>query len=585
MMVLLAGAGGLAACGGDDAPSVRLARLADEYWEGHLASHPVMATAIGEREHDHRLRDITPEGQARERGRLERALERASAIPEQKLSPAERLTRLVLLAQLEGELAMLDCGLSEWTVDPMNGPQVAFMNIESFQPVRTLEEGRAMIQRWQAMGPFLDDHMANLRRSMAADKVAVRAAVLKVIEAVRDLLSQPLERWALLKPLETDHSDWLQNERAEFRDGLAQAVRSSVRPAFERYLRFLEKDLLPASRPEDRPGLAHLPGGAECYRNLILVHTSLALSPEELHRTGLQEVERINREMDALGRRALGAGDRLEVLRRLRTDPDLFFGSGEELADRAGSALERAQAALPAWFGRIPAARCEVIKMEPHEEKHSTIAYYREPAIDGSRPGRFYINTSEPHTRPRYELEALAYHEAVPGHHLQVALTQELTGLPEFRRHLGVTAFVEGWALYAERLADEMGLYSSDLDRLGMVSYDAWRACRLVVDTGLHALGWSRQQAIDFMIENTALAENNIVNEVDRYITWPGQALAYKTGQLEMLRLREEAERALGDRFDIEDYHDAVLVNGAIPLRALRRAVEEYVQRASAGRS
>ena len=211
--------------------------------------------------------------------------------------------------------------------------------------------------------------------------------------------------------------------------------------------------------------------------------------------------------------------------------------------------------------------------MLPHEEEHSTIAYYREPAADGGRPGRYYINTSLPETRPRYEAQALAFHESVPGHHLQVAIGQELTGLPTFRRHADVTAFVEGWGLYSERLANEMGLYAGDLDRMGMLSFDAWRACRLVVDTGMHALGWSRGQAIAFMTEHSALAVNNITNEVDRYLSLPGQALAYKIGQLEIRRIRGEAEAALGPRFDVRAFHDAVLGHGPLPLSTLREAV------------
>jgi uncharacterized protein (DUF885 family) len=254
----------------------------------------------------------------------------------------------------------------------------------------------------------------------------------------------------------------------------------------------------------------------------------------------------------------------------------LYFATRDEVAEKAESALARATAAIENWFGCLPKAGCEVVRMSEYEEKHSTIAYYRQPAADGSRPGRYYINTYAPETRPRYEAEALAYHEAIPGHHLQIAIAQELEGIPEFRKNSGVTAFIEGWGLYSERLADEMGLYSSDLDRIGVLSYDSWRACRLVVDTGMHAMGWTRAQAIDFMVNNTALAENNIVNEVDRYITWPGQALAYKTGQLEMMQLRGEAKAKLGEKFDIKDFHDVLLDNGAIPLQALRQVVREY---------
>ncbi len=281
-----------------------------------------------------------------------------------------------------------------------------------------------------------------------------------------------------------------------------------------------------------------------------------------------------------------GPGRWTTSIAALREDPALGFATRDEVYRSAVTALERAQAAVPSWFGRLPAARCEVVRMGPHEEEHGTIAYYRGPAPDGSRPGQFYINTAEPRTRRRYEAEALAYHEAVPGHHLQIAIGQELDGLPEFRRHLGPTAFFEGWGLYTERLADEMGLYTGDLDRIGVLSFDAWRAARLVVDTGMHALGWSRDRAIAFMADHTALASNNIANEVDRYIGLPGQALAYKTGQLEMLRLRGAARARLGARFDIRDFHDALLGQGAIPLddarergRALGRgAVRGFVR-------
>jgi len=251
----------------------------------------------------------------------------------------------------------------------------------------------------------------------------------------------------------------------------------------------------------------------------------------------------------------------------------MHFTTRDEVRAVALGSLARAYQAIPSWFGRLPTAPCEVVPMLPHEERHSTIAYYREPASDGSRPGQYYINLSEPTTRPRYEAEALAFHEAVPGHHLQIAIAQEIEGLPTFRRFSELTAYVEGWGLYTERLSDEMGLYSGDLDRIGMLSFDAWRACRLVVDTGMHALGWSRAEAISFMTEHSALATNNIANEVDRYLAWPGQALAYKIGQLEIAAIRADAQARLGSAFDIRRFHDAVLTHGALPLDTLRASV------------
>jgi uncharacterized protein (DUF885 family) len=306
---------------------------------------------------------------------------------------------------------------------------------------------------------------------------------------------------------------------------------------------------------------------------LVKAHTTTDLEPDEIHALGLHEVERIDAETAELGRRALRASSLRDVHEALRGDPALHFENGEQIEQVARASLARAEAATPDWFGRLPVTPCEVARMLPHEEKHSTIAYYRPSAADGSRPGRYYINTWQPATRPRYEAEALAFHEAVPGHHLQGALAQELTGLPAFRRYATTTAYVEGWGLYTERLANEMGLYSGETDLLGMLSFDSWRACRLVVDTGMHAMGWSRRQAIDFMTDHSALAANNIANEVDRYIGRPGQALAYKVGQLEMLRLRSEAQERLGAAFDIRRFHDALLTHGALPLTTLAESL------------
>ena len=562
-----------------------LAGVAKEYWEGFLAAHPVSATALGDRRYDHLLDDISPAGRERERGRLLETLRRVGEIPEEGLAAQERLTRVSLITEVEGRLAQLEAGLDEWTVDPLGGPQAALFNIEAFQPVRTVAEGEAMVGRWRAMGPYLDQHAANVERGLASGKVAVREGVEKVISAMRAVLATPEESWALLNPLEADHADWPSGRQEAFRHALTEAVRRVVRPACKRYAELLERRVLPAARPQERPGIMHVAGGPESYAQLIRVYTSLPLSAEEIHETGKDEVGRIDDEMRRLGGKVLGVdapsagsgGTLEEIRRRLRSDPALHFTTRDEVEAKAASALARAKAAIPRWFGRLPKADCVVARIGEHEEQNTTIAYYRRPPADGSLPGRYYVNTYAPETRPRYEAEALAYHESIPGHHLQIAIASELTGLPTFRRHTGVTAYVEGWALYTERLSDEMGLYSSDLDRMGVLSFDAWRACRLVVDTGMHAKGWSRREAIDYMLAHTALAENNIVNEVDRYIAWPGQALAYKIGQLEIQRLREEAERRLGGRFDIKGFHDAVLENGALALEPLRRVVEEWM--------
>jgi uncharacterized protein (DUF885 family) len=559
-----------------DAASPLLAQICEEYWEGTLKASPTTATAIGDHRYDALLEDISPAGFEQERRRLEVTLARVRTVPEAGLTPAERVTRAALIGELENGIAGIECHLEDWVVDPLGGPQVAFMNLPDVTTIRTPRHASDFVLRCRAMGPYLDQHVANLERGLAAGRAPAVDHVRKVVDQLDALIAQPIERWALHRPLEAKRADWPAGAEATFRADLTAALVDVVRPAFIRYREFLSRDVGPRARTQEKAGLAFLPGGPECYRRQIRIQTSLERSPEEIHAIGLQQVARFRADLSELGRRALGTGDIATIQKTLRGDTAMHFRTAAEVEAKAAEALVRASAAMPKWFGILPRARCEVKVMGMHEAPHSTVAYYREPATDGSRPGYYMINTYQPGTRPRYEAEALAFHEAIPGHHLQIAIAQELSGVPEFRRHQGTTAFVEGWALYTERLADEMGLYSGDLDRIGMLSYDAWRSCRLVVDTGLHAMGWSRQQAIDYMLENSVLAENNIVNEVDRYLTWPGQALAYKLGQLEILRLREEGRRRLGARFDIKGFHDAVLRNGAVALPVLGEQVEAY---------
>ena len=309
------------------AASELLASLADEYWQAFLSNEPVSATALGDRRYDDKLTDITPIGRKRVEGKYGLILKRAREIPESSLSAADKLTRTALLVELQAQLDYLSCHLEEWTVDPLGGPQVEFLNVESFQPIRSVEEGRAMVKRWQTIGPYMDDHVANLRRGLAMGKVAVRAGVEKVIDEVRELAGKPDKEWALLRPLRILHNNWTAAERILFHDGLSSAVQESVRPAFLRYLKFLESEVQPKARPQEFPGIMHIPGGSDCYRRLIRVHTSLDLSPEELHMTGLREVARINKEMELLGEKLFGTRDGKEVLRRLRTEPSLYFKS------------------------------------------------------------------------------------------------------------------------------------------------------------------------------------------------------------------------------------------------------------------
>ena len=359
------------------------------------------------------------------------------------------------------------------------------------------------------------------------------------------------------------------------RDRLLDEV---VHPAIAAYRNAVATDVAPHGRPADRAGLCWLPDGDELYARFVRAETTTDRSPDELHRTGLDVMARLHEEYATVGERVFGTRDVTEILTRLRDDPALRWRDGEELLEAARDAIRRAEAVAPQWFGKLPSQQCTVEAVPADEAPGAPGAYYFPPAMDGSRSGIYFANTHRAEERARYNSETTAFHEAVPGHHFQLTLAQELTDLPLLRRVIPLTAYAEGWGLYSERLADEMGLFTGDVDRLGMLSMDSMRAARLVVDTGLHAKGWSRQQAVDYLRANTALPQVEIDTETDRYIAAPGQALAYMVGRLEIQRLRASAEESLGDRFDIRSFHDAVLGDGALPLGVLDEVIRGWIR-------
>ena len=557
----------------DGVANAELAQLCRDAWEDHLSSHPQAATAIGDPRYHGKLSLPSPETAAQRAATVERFRERALGIPESTLDPRDAITRASLLIQWDLALAehALAVDFDSWQLDPLYGPQARFLTSAQDQPVETRAEQRQLLERWRRIPAYMDQVTANLQRGLANGRVASYTSVTKVLGQVDALLATPPASSPLYTCLPEHTSPGL-------RDEVLAVVRDEIYPAFARHRAVLAERVLPNARDDLHPGLGHVAGGPEAYRHCIRRETSLELEPEEIHAIGLAEIARIRAEISVLGQRVFGTSEVAEIQHLLRTSPEMHFTTREEVEQKAQTSLARAREAMSSAFGILPRADCIVVRTPPHEEADSTIAYYNGPSADGSRPGRYFINTSLPKTRPRYEAEVLAYHEAIPGHHLQIAIAQELDGVPMIRRYTGgSTAFVEGWALYTERLCDELGLYSGDVDRLGVLSFDAWRASRLVVDTGLHALGWTRQQAIDYMTENTLLAENNIANEVDRYIAWPGQALAYKLGQREILALREQAREALGNQFELSGFHDRVLENGAVTLSILRDQVEAWI--------
>jgi uncharacterized protein (DUF885 family) len=549
------------------------AAIAD-HWEYMMRWSPTYATTLGDHRYDDQLAPRDAASIARMHRERDAIVAKLDAVTVTGLGDTDRVTYQLLRGRLEADQGLDVCRFHEWLVDSAGGSVLGELSylVES-HTVKSAEDAEHLVKRMKQGAKAVDDTIANLRLGLADGRVSSAEKVRRVVEQLDAELAKPVESWSMTSPA------WGEQYPVQQRE-LAAIVRDEIEPAIVRLRDFLRGEVLPKART-DKEGLVALPDGDACYRASILNHVGLAMTPEELHQLGLTEIARTDKELAALGKKVLGTPDLAATIAQLRDDKKLYFGTREEILASAQGALDRAKALVPKYFSVLPKVDCVMREIPDYEAPYSTIAYYRQPHYDGTKPGEYFVNTYKPETRPRFELEALTWHESVPGHHLQIAIAQELGALPAFRKLDGSTAFVEGWALYTERLADEMGLYSSDLDRLGKVSYDAWRASRLVVDTGIHAMGWSRQQAEAFMREHTALTPINIGNEVDRYIGWPGQALAYKVGQLKILALRKHAEEALGARFDLKGFHEVVLGAGAVTLPVLEERVQAWIDRAS----
>ncbi|HEX2578286.1 MAG TPA: DUF885 domain-containing protein [Aquihabitans sp.] len=554
--------------------SAELRALADRYWEARLQASPLFATFLGDHRYDDRVDDLSEAAETAQRVQWEGFLDQATAIDPTDLDETDRVTHGLLVGELRDNLTAIDARLVELASDQMQGVHADLLITAGQLRAAEPEHAAMAVVRVQRLGTMLDQAAERFRAGLAAGRTPVRINVERSLNQVDGYLASPLAEDPFANLAGPD--DW--DGEPAWRGELAQAVEAHLRPAFARYRAVLVDELLPAARPDEQPGLSWVPGGDELYRTLIRLHTGLDLTPEELHEIGRHEVlEVLPAQYRELGLREFGTDDLPAIFRRLLDDPDLRYRDGQEILDHARHCLDAATAAMGATFGILPEAPCVLTPIPDYLAADAPAAYYTPPAPDGSRPGEYHVNLHEPTGKGRAETASIAYHEAIPGHHLQLAIAAERTELPAFRRlSWGHTAFVEGWALYTERLADEMGLYETDLDRLGMLASDSWRACRLVVDTGLHAMGWTRQQAIDFMVEHAPVAHDEIVTEVDRYIGMPGQALAYKVGQREILRLRAEAEARLGDRFTLPGFHDVVLGAATVSLPVLAERVEAW---------
>jgi uncharacterized protein (DUF885 family) len=543
--------------------------VADEYYRDYLEQRPLSAffSGVPEAALD-RLDQNSLAALARWRRREDDWLARLRAIPESSLAGTPgRVTYAVLRNTLESAVRRRVCRDELWSVSQQGGPQQLPGRLATAQPVGTGERRAKALARYRNLGPYLEVEVANLREGVRQGYLAPRVAVEAVIDQLDGLLGTAPEQSPVLALARRDSTPG-------WRDSVVAVLRQAVYPALSRYRTFLRQEYLPNARGET--ALSAMPHGAECYRARVRSYTTLDLDPGAIHRTGLEQMDRLEAEAKPIARRLFGSDDMPAVWRRLREDPAMRFSSREEVLDTATAALARAKTALPRWFGRLPRAEMIVDPCLRFEEKSGCPNSYSPAAQDGSRPARWRINTS-PERASRVDLEAIAFHEGYPGHHLDLTLAQERAGAHPITRILGNSGYSEGWGLYAEELAKEMGLYSGDLAQLGRLSSAAFRAARLVVDPGLHLLGWSREQAIDYMLAHTVLSREGATSEVDRYIINPGQATAYMTGRLEILRLRDEAKRRLGDRFDIRAFHDRVLGVGRVPLPFLRAEVERWI--------
>lgn len=542
--------------------------LAERYWGYWKQTNAIFNMQRGYLDYGDRMEDISPAGVAHRQRDLRSFAAEAAAAPAESLD--DRVTAAIVAQTARSQAGWLGWREELFFPNHTMGLHSILFNSLPRQAYATAQHAADAIARHRAIGSMVDQLCDRLRDSAARGVTPHAYTVASTIRQLDEYLASPVANDRLLSV--ADPSQLSAAAAAEWRQELAAAIASVVRPAFARYRDVLADAVMARARPDTAPGLSFIPGGTEHYAERITAHTTLQRTPEEIHRLGREIVARLDDEYRSIGRSALGVADLESIYRRLREDPELRYPSGAAIVADAERVLARAAAAMDPAFSRQPEAPCVV-----RETDVGAAAFYQMPAPDGSRPGTFFINTADPRGWGTFEVESLTFHEAIPGHHFERALAQERTGVPEVRQGAPIAAFSEGWALYTERLADEMGLYSSDLDRLGMLANDSLRATRLVVDTGLHAMGWSRQRAIDYMVDNSPMTPGRAADEVDRYIGLAGQALSYMLGRMEILALRQRATAALGDRFDLRDFHEAVLRYGSMPLPTLGMVVDEWI--------
>ncbi len=555
----------------------RLYQIFDRIWDWQLTSYPEFATYVGVPGHDDRWTDYSSAAIAGRQQDQRGFLGELEVLGVSELDADARLDHELVVKGLREEIEAFRFHPEYLAIDQLAGVQLDVAHLLELMPAGTAAEFENMLERLRAVPALLEQNIALLEAGLASGITTPRITLRDVPQQLRDLIADDPGDSPLLRPFAEIPEEIPAKKRASLRREAERILVADVYPAYRKLLAFMEEEYIPGAR--ETISLFALPNGEAWYAFNVRSHTTTDLTPHQIHEIGLVEVERIRKEMQRLIKELGFDGSLAEFGEFLRTDPRFYFDSEEELLSAYRDICKRADPQLVHLFGTLPRLTYGVKPVPAFEAKSAPTAYFQPGSLEAGRPGYFFANTYDLKTRPSWEMEALSLHEAVPGHHLQIALAQELEGIHDLLKYGSYNAFSEGWGLYAESLGDQMGFYRDPYAKFGQLTYEIWRAIRLVVDTGIHAMGWSREQAIEFFQENAAKNGHDIVVEVDRYIVMPGQALAYKIGQLQIAKLRALAQQELGPAFDIRTFHDQVLLRGAMPLDVLEQRVQRWIER------
>ena len=550
--------------------------ILDSEWKKGIQNNPEWATRLGDNRFNDKLTDVSYEKKIDRQEDSRRLLLKIKEIDRSELSKDDQLNFDLFLNKINEEIEGFQYLNFLIPIDQMGGIQIRFAGLPDYMPFKTVLDYENYISRMLSFPEKIDQTIDLMKRGVSKGWVPPKIVLRSVPDQIRAQYETPIEESSLYEPINNFPKSISIEDKRRIKMELVNALKDKVYPAYKLLFDYFNESYLPNCR--ESIACKEFPNGEAYYRYQIKSYTTTNLSAEEIHEIGLNEVKRIRSEMVSVIEKTQFQGTFDEFLIFLRTSPEFYYQTEEELINGYRVICKKADSKLPQFFGLLPRLPYGVKAIPDYQAPASPTAYYYPGNVKAGRSGYFMANTYKLDARPKYEMEALSIHEAVPGHHLQIAIAQELEDIPEFRRYAGYTAFVEGWGLYSEKLAEEMGFYKDPYSKFGQLTYEMWRACRLVVDTGMHALGWTRQEAIDFMLSNTAKTTNDVTVEIDRYIAWPGQALAYKIGELKILELRSKAEKELNQNFDIREFHDIILGDGAVPLDILEQNVLDYIE-------